>query len=48
MVEEPIAAAIGAGVDVTKPFGNLVVDIGAGTSDVAVISLAGVRGFRVL
>ena len=42
MVEEPIAAAIGAGVDVTKPFGNLVVDIGAGTSDVAVISLAGV------
>ena len=35
MVEEPIAAAIGAGVDVTKPFGNLVVDIGAGTSDVA-------------
>ena len=42
MVEEPIAAASGAGVDVTKPFGNLVVDIGAGTSDVAVISLAGV------
>ena len=42
MVEEPIAAAIGAGVDVTKPFGNLVVDIGAGTSDIAVISLAGV------
>lgn len=41
-LEEPIAAAIGAGVDVTKPFGNLVVDIGAGTSDVAVISLAGV------
>ena len=42
MVEEPIAAAIGAGVDVTKPFGNLIVDIGAGTSDIAVISLAGV------
>jgi rod shape-determining protein MreB len=41
-VEEPIAAAIGAGVDVTKPFGNLIVDIGAGTSDIAVISLAGV------
>ncbi|MDY4693822.1 MAG: rod shape-determining protein [Blautia sp.] len=42
MVEEPIAAAIGAGVDITKPFGNLIVDIGAGTTDVAVISLAGV------
>lgn len=42
LVEEPIAAAIGAGVDVAKPFGNLIVDIGAGTTDVAVISLAGV------
>ena len=42
LVEEPIAAAIGAGVDITKPFGNLIVDIGAGTTDVAVISLAGV------
>ena len=42
MVEEPIAAAIGAGIDVSKPFGNLIVDIGAGTTDVAVISLAGV------
>lgn len=42
MAEEPIAAAIGAGVDITKPFGNLIVDIGAGTTDVAVISLAGV------
>ncbi|MDO4306518.1 MAG: rod shape-determining protein [Eubacteriales bacterium] len=42
LVEEPIAAAIGAGVDVTKPFGNLIVDIGAGTTDVAVISIAGV------
>ena len=39
---DQVSAAIGAGVDVTKPFGNLVVDIGAGTSDVAVISLAGV------
>ena len=38
----PSGITIGAGVDVTKPFGNLVVDIGAGTSDVAVISLAGV------
>ncbi len=42
LVEEPIAAAIGAGVDVTKPFGNLVVDIGGGTTDIAVISLGGV------
>ena len=40
-MEEPIAAAIGAGVDVTKPFGNLIVDIGGGTTDVAVISMAG-------
>lgn len=42
LVEEPIAAAIGAGVDITKPFGNMVVDIGAGTTDAAVISMAGV------
>lgn len=42
LVDEPIAAAIGAGVDITKPFGNLIVDIGAGTSDAAVISMAGV------
>ena len=41
LVEEPIAAAIGAGVDVTTPFGNLIVDIGGGTTDVAVISMAG-------
>ena len=41
IIEEPIAAAIGAGVDVTKPFGNLIVDIGGGTTDVAVISMAG-------
>ncbi|MDO4338101.1 MAG: rod shape-determining protein [Eubacteriales bacterium] len=42
LVEEPIAAAIGAGLDVTRPYGNLIVDIGGGTTDVAVISLAGV------
>ena len=42
LVDEPIAAAIGAGVDITKPFGNLIVDIGAGTTDVAVISVGGV------
>lgn len=42
LVEEPIAAAIGAGVDISKPFGNLIVDIGAGTTDAAVISVGGV------
>ena len=42
LVDEPIAAAIGAGVDITKPFGNLIVDIGAGTTDVAVVSVGGV------
>ena len=42
IVEGPIAAAIGAGIDITKPFGNLVVDIGGGTTDVAVISLGGI------
>ncbi len=38
LIEEPIAAAIGAGIDISKPNGNLVVDIGGGTSDAAVIS----------
>lgn len=42
LVEEPVAAAIGAGVDITKPFGNLIVDIGGGTTDIAVISIGGV------
>ena len=42
LVDEPIAGAIGSCVDVTKPFGNLIVDIGGGTTDVAVISLGGV------
>ena len=42
LVEEPIAAAIGAGVDITKPFGNLIVDIGGGTTDIAVILIGGV------
>ena len=39
LVEEPVAAAIGAGLDIMKPFGNMIVDIGGGTTDVAVISL---------
>ncbi len=38
LIEEPLAAAIGAGIDVSKPNGNLVVDIGGGTCDIAVIS----------
>ena len=42
LIEEPVAAAIGAGVDITKPDGHMVVDIGGGTSDIAVISLSGV------
>ena len=42
LVEDPIAAEIGAGVDITKPFGNLIVDIGGGTTDIAVISIGGV------
>jgi rod shape-determining protein MreB len=42
LVEEPVAAAIGAGLPVREPGGNLIVDIGAGTTEVAVISLAGV------
>ena len=41
IIEEPIAAAIGAGIDITKPCGNMVVDIGGGTSDIAVFSLGG-------
>ena len=39
LIEEPIAAAIGAGLDISKPSGSMVVDIGGGTSDIAVISL---------
>lgn len=41
IIEEPIAAAIGAGIDITRPCGNMIVDIGGGTSDIAVISLGG-------
>jgi len=42
LIEEPIAAAIGAGVDISKPYGTMIVDIGGGTTDVAVISLGGI------
>ena len=41
LIEEPVAAAIGAGIDISKPCGNMIVDVGGGTSDIAVISLGG-------
>jgi len=42
LIEEPIAAAIGAGLDIAKASGNMVIDIGGGTTDIAVISLGGI------
>ena len=42
LIEEPVAAAIGAGIDITQPDGHMEVDIGGGTADIAVISLSGV------
>ena len=42
LIEEPMAAAIGAGIDVAEPAGNIIVDIGGGTTEVAVISLGGI------
>ncbi len=42
LIEEPMAAAIGAGLPITEPTGNMVVDIGGGTTEVAVISLSGI------
>lgn len=42
LIEEPIAAAIGAGVNVTDPVGSMIIDIGGGTTDIAVISLGGI------
>lgn len=42
LIEEPVAAAIGAGLDITKPSGNMVIDMGGGTTDIAVISLGGI------
>ena len=50
LIEEPMAAAIGAGLPVTEPTGNMIVDIGGGTTEVAVISLAGIvysRSIRI-
>lgn len=42
IIEEPIAAAIGADIDITEPHGNMVIDIGGGTTDIAVIALGGI------
>ena len=42
LIEEPIAAAIGAGVNITDPVGSMIIDIGGGTTDIAVISLGGI------
>ena len=42
LIEEPVAAAIGAGIDISAPNGHMVVDIGGGTTDIAVLSLGGV------
>ena len=50
LIEEPMAAAIGAGLPITEPSGNMIVDIGGGTTEIAVISLAGIvqsRSIRV-
>jgi rod shape-determining protein MreB and related proteins len=50
LIEEPLAAAIGAGLPIDEPVGNMVVDVGGGTSEVAVISLGGIvvsRSLRV-
>ncbi|MBE5039219.1 rod shape-determining protein [Ructibacterium gallinarum] len=42
LIEEPLAAALGVGIDISQPCGSMVVDIGGGTSDIAVISLGGI------
>src|SRR5205085_848670 len=42
LVQQPVMAAVGAGLPIAEPAGNLIVDIGGGTTDVAVISLAGI------
>lgn len=41
LIEEPVAAAMGAGIDISKPSGNLIIDVGGGTTDIAVISICG-------
>ncbi len=48
LIEEPMAAAIGTGIDITQPIGAMIVDIGGGTSEIAVISLGGIVVSRSL
>jgi rod shape-determining protein MreB len=48
LIEQPMAAAIGAGLPIHEPLGNMVVDIGGGTSEVAVISLGGIVALRAV
>ena len=42
LIEEPVAAAIGAGIDITRPNGHIILDIGGGTTDIAILSLCGI------
>ncbi len=48
LIEEPMAAAIGIGIDVSKPIGNMIVDIGGGTTEIAVISLNGIGALETI
>ena len=48
IIEEPVAAALGAGFDISRPHGTMVVDIGGGTTDIAVLSLGGIVVSRSL
>lgn len=48
LIQEPMAAAIGAGIDISAPRGSLVVDVGAGTTDMAVISLSGISASKTI
>ncbi len=48
IIEEPVAAAIGAGIDIENPHGSFIVDIGGGTTDMAVISLGGIAVSRTI
>lgn len=42
LIEKPVAAAIGAGIEILKPFGNMIVDVGGGTTEISVVSLGGI------
>ena len=42
MIPEPMAAAIGIGIDIAEPMGNMIIDIGGGTTEIAVIALSGI------